>query len=338
MRLGTLFSIPFNIIQILNSGFLIIFSVKHLNRTQKLDIRPLSLQRVFYPSLVFLRGDKLGLSVRLQHSVTTIGRGSDAIIQLDGDDEASRLHAQVRVTDMGGMQQFWLSDLGSTNGTSLNGLPLEKQKEVPLRDGDKFCIGRHVLKFSMLDDLDEEYHRRVHELIMHDDLTGLLTRKSFGIELERELARSMRHNHQFCVLMLDIDFFKKVNDTFGHLVGSQVLCEVSMVIRSTLRDSDIAGRYGGEEYIALLPETIKVRGVEAAERIRQAMEQQPFTASVHDSSLKNHITISIGVASYPFDGTTPTNLIDHADLALYHAKQQGRNRVCGYVPEMTHIP
>ncbi|MBX7218747.1 MAG: GGDEF domain-containing protein [Blastocatellia bacterium] len=311
----------------------------YLSRTQKLNLPHLASQRVLCPSIVFLRGDKLGLAVRLAQEITAIGRGTDATLRLDGDDEASRLHAQVRIAEgPGNTRQFWLMDLGSTNGTILNGVLLEKYKETLLQDGDKFSVGRHILKFAMLDDLDEEYHQRVHELIMHDDLTGLLTRKSFGIELERELARSMRHNHQFCILMMDIDFFKKVNDTFGHLVGSQVLAEVSLVIKGTLRDSDIAGRYGGEEYIALLPETNKIRGVEAAERIRQAIDRQPFTASVHDANAKNHITISIGVASYPYDGTTATDLIDNADLALYHAKQQGRNKVIGYNPNITHIP
>lgn len=313
--------------------------MKYLTRTQKLDIRQIGLHRALFPCVVFLRGDKLGLAMRLEKTMTVIGRGSDVAIQLDGDDEASRSHAQIRsIEDPSGQRQFWLMDLGSTNGTILNGVLLERHKEVLLNDGDKFSIGRHILKFAMLDDLDEEYHRRIHELIMHDDLTGLLTRKSFCIELDRELARSMRHNHEFCVLMLDIDFFKKVNDSYGHLVGSQVLAEVSLVIRQTLRDSDVAGRYGGEEYIALLPETNKIRGLEAAERIRQLIERQPFTGSVHDSSVKSHITISIGVASYPADGSTPTMLIDNADIALYHAKQTGRNRICGYSSNLVHTP
>ena len=106
------------------------------------------------------------------------------------------------------------------------------------------------------------------------------------------------------------------------------------MIQETLRDSDIAARYGGEEYIALLPETNKERGVEAGERIRQAVQAAAFTASVHDSSLKTHITISIGVANFPNDANTTTHLIDHADIALYHAKQTGRNRVCGFTATM----
>jgi diguanylate cyclase (GGDEF)-like protein len=308
--------------------------VKSLNRTQKLDAVPISAPRTTNASLVFMRGDKLGCAVRLEDQSTLIGRGSEATLRLEGDDEASRVHAQIQMTELrSGQQQYWLSDLGSTNGTLLNGVPLANGKDVLLRDGDKFSIGRHVFKFSLLDHIDEEFHRRVNELIMYDDLTGLFTRKSFGMELDRELARSARHGHSFAVLMMDIDFFKRVNDTYGHLVGSQALCEVASVIRQTMRDSDIAGRYGGEEYIGLLPETNQQKAFEAAERIRCAVEAFPFTASIHDPTAKLHITISIGVACYPQDGVTPLDLIDHADFALYRAKESGRNQSRLYSPE-----
>jgi diguanylate cyclase (GGDEF)-like protein len=275
-----------------------------------------------------MRGDYLGSSFRLERAVTRIGRGADAELRLENDDEASRLHAKIeRYETPTGHFQYWLTDLCSTNGTQLNGIPLVPGQPVLLQDGDKFSIGRHILKFTFLDDIDEEFHRRITELITHDDLTGLLSRKSFILEMKREMARSNRYGHPFGLLMMDIDHFKQVNDTYGHLVGSQVLREVAAVIRETLRDSDIAGRYGGEEYIALLPETDRNRAQEAAERIRQAIERTPFTASLSNPHYKLRLTISIGVASYPEDATDINTLIEHADQAMYTAKRRGRNLV-----------
>ncbi len=313
------------------SGWNYSAKVNSLNLTQKLSVSPVGTPRTTFASLVFMRGDKLGYSIRLDQQTTFIGRGSDAQLRLEGDDEASRMHAKIQMIESPtGQLQYWLTDLGSTNGTLLNGLPLVFEKEVLLQEGDKFSIGRHIFKFSQLDQIDEEFHRRITELIMHDDLTGLLTRKSFGIELDREMARSTRYGHPFSVLMMDIDFFKRVNDTYGHLVGSQALCEVANVLRQTLRDSDVAGRYGGEEFIALLPETDHQRAHEAAERIRFAIEKFPFTASVHDPSLKMHISISIGISNFPSDSTDQTMLVEKADTAMYRAKQAGRNSVRMY--------
>ena len=302
--------------------------VNSLNQTQKLQANPLARPRQARPALVHMRGDYLGSSFRIEHAITRIGRGSDAELRLENDDEASRLHARIeRLETPTGHFQYWLTDLRSTNGTQLNGIPLVPGEAVLLHDGDKFSIGRHILKFTFLDDIDEEFHRRITELITHDDLTGLLNRKSFILEMQREMARSNRYGHPFGLLMMDIDHFKRVNDTYGHLVGSQVLREVATVIRETLRDSDIAGRYGGEEYIALLPETDRLRAHEAAERIRQAIERTSFTASITASHHKLSLTISIGVASYPGDAAQINDLIQRADEAMYEAKRRGRNLV-----------
>ncbi len=302
--------------------------VNSLSQTQKLQANPLARPRQAWPALVHMRGDYLGSSMRIERKVLRIGRGSDAELRLENDDEASRLHAKVerRETPTGHLQ-YWLTDLRSTNGTQLNGIPLVPGEPALLHDGDKFSIGRHILKFTFLDDIDEEFHRRITDLITHDDLTGLLTRKSFILEMEREMARSTRYGHSFGLLMMDIDYFKRVNDTYGHLVGSQALREVATVIRQTLRDSDIAGRYGGEEYIALLPETDRVRAHEAAERIRLAIESFPFTASLHDPQAKLRLTISIGISSYPSSATRVNDLIERADEAMYEAKRRGRNLV-----------
>lgn len=304
------------------------------NKTQQLRISGIFVPKKHHAALIFLCGDKLGTVVRIDRAKLVIGRDSDVVDLALDDDVSSRVHAQVfSITTDNGDKQYWLSDLGSTNGTLLNGFTVPQQESRLLQDGDKIKIGRQLFKFAMLDELEVEYQKRVHELIVHDDLTGLLTRKSFSLELEREIVRSQRHRHEFCILMMDIDFFKKVNDTYGHLIGSEVLRHTAKVIQQTLRDSDVLARYGGEEFIAILPETPKDKGAEAAERVREAMEKYDFPASIHDPDSHLHITISIGVADFPNDSSLANNLIEAADFALYEAKQTGRNRVCLHKPK-----
>lgn len=304
------------------------------NKTQQLRISGIFVPKKHHAALIFLCGDKLGTVVRIDRAKLVIGRDSDVVDLALDDDVSSRVHAQVfSITTDNGDKQYWLSDLGSTNGTLLNGFTVPQQESRLLQDGDKIKIGRQLFKFAMLDELEVEYQKRVHELIVHDDLTGLLTRKSFSLELEREIVRSQRHRHEFCILMMDIDFFKKVNDTYGHLIGSEVLRHTAKVIQQTLRDSDVLARYGGEEFIAILPETPKDKGAEAAERVREAMEKYDFPASIHDPDTHLHITISIGVADFPNDSSLANNLIEAADFALYEAKQTGRNRVCLHKPK-----
>lgn len=300
-------------------------------KTQQLRISGIFVPSNRYAALIFLCGDKLGTITRINRTKLLIGRDSEVVDLALDDDVASRVHAQIfMVVSDAGEKQYWLSDLGSTNGTLINGSVLPHQETHPLKDGDKIKIGRQLFKFALLDELEVEYQERIHELIVHDDLTGLLTRKSFALELERELVRSQRHRHEFCVLMMDLDFFKKVNDTYGHLIGSEVLRLTAKVIQQTLRDSDVVARYGGEEFIALLPETPRDKGIEAAERVREALEKYPFPASIHEGESVMHITISIGVSEFPSDSSTPTTLIEGADMALYEAKQTGRNKVCEY--------
>jgi two-component system, cell cycle response regulator len=306
------------------------------NKTLRLRISGTFIPKKRYAALIFLCGDKLGTAIRIDRSKTLLGRDSDVVDLALDDDVASRVHAQISLVNSdNGDSQYYLSDLGSTNGTLLNGVLLPDQEPRSIRDGDKIKIGRQLFKFALLDELEIEYQERVHELIVHDDLTGLLTRKSFSLELEREVGRSQRHNHEFCVLMMDLDFFKKVNDSYGHLIGSEALRHTAEVIRDTLRDSDVVARYGGEEFIALLPETPKHKGIEAADRVREAMEAYQFPASLHEKSTKMKITISIGVAEFPSDSMSPTSLIEAADIALYEAKQTGRNRVCIYKKKLS---
>ena len=197
--------------------------------------------------------------------------------------------------------------------------------------GDKITIGENILRFEMLDEIDREYQRQIHRLLSHDDLTGLLSSRSFFSELRREAAKSRESKKPFCVLMMDIDHFKDVNDTYGHLTGSKTLEEIGECIMGNLRSGDAAARFGGEEFAAFLLDAELSQGMVAAERIRTEIENFEFSVIRKGKpSAKHKITISLGVSSFPNDSNDPIELVEMADSALYRAKREGRNLVCTY--------
>jgi two-component system, cell cycle response regulator len=288
------------------------------------------------PALVFLRGELLAVQIPLEREQVTLGRALDADIRVN-DSRASRLHSRISCErNEAGETRYRLSDLESTNGTLLNGKRIES---AFLEDGDKFEIGEQLIRFEMLDEIDREFQQQIHRLLVHDELTGLLTGKSFFSELRREAARAEAEDMPFCVLMMDIDYFKEVNDTYGHLVGSETLEDVGAVIRKSLRAGDVGARFGGEEFAAFLLDADYSQGLIAAERVRVGIEKHGFPAVRREGGAEpirtHHITISIGVASYPEDGRDPIQLVEMADSALYRAKRSGRNQVCAYRPPAT---
>lgn len=302
----------------------------------KLEMRtPVSLRR---PSLIVLSGELFAVPIPLERDSVTLGRALEADIRIN-DARASRVHARITteydaVTDE---TRYRITDLDSTNGTLVNGHPVT---EVFLHDGDKLLIGDHLMRFALIDEIDQAYQQQIRRLIVHDDLTGLLTSKSFFSELRREAAHAESEGRPFCVLMMDIDHFKTVNDTYGHMTGSQTLEEVGTCITRALRTGDAAARFGGEEFAAFLLDADIAQGIVAAERIRESIEKYPFTVTRPGSSdgpRTHHITISIGVAVFPDDSRDPIELIELADSALYRAKRDGRNRLCAYRQTLDEI-
>jgi len=185
------------------------------------------------PALVFLRGELLAVPIPLERDEVVLGRAVEADVRVN-DFRASRLHARIsaeRDPETGAVR-YQISDLDSTNGTLLNGQPISR---AFLSEGDKVTIGDHLFRFEMLDEIDREFQQHIHRLLAHDELTGLLTSKSFFSELRREAARAEEDSRPFCVLMMDIDHFKLVNDSYGHLVGSQTLEETGAVLKRALR-------------------------------------------------------------------------------------------------------
>ena len=292
-------------------------------------------QRERRPALVSLRGELMAVPIPLERDEVIVGRALEADVRLN-DNRTSRLHARITTEHRGEMHEtcYRITDLGSTNGTMVNG---ELITEAILSDGDKIEIGDHLFRFDMLDEIDREFQHQIHRLLAHDELTGLLTSKSFFSELRRESARAEGEARPFCVLMMDLDHFKAVNDTYGHLVGSKTLEETGRVIKEALRAGDVAARFGGEEFAAFLLDATYGQGLVAAERVRIALEEHEFSASRIDSpgsDATHRITISIGVAAFPDDATDPIQLVELADSALYRAKRSGRNRICAYRPSI----
>ncbi len=161
------------------------------------------------------------------------------------------------------------------------------------------------------------------EMAVNDSLTGLHVRRYFMVRLQEEVSRTERYEKTLSVVMADLDYFKAVNDTFGHTSGDQVLKAVGEFLHESVRDVDCVGRYGGEEFVMLLPETDKASAKRLSERLRKGI------AAMELDNLP-HITISMGIATFPEDGRNVDELLRKADAALYAAKKKGRNRVVGY--------
>ena len=286
-------------------------------------------KRDLRPSLVFLNGDLLAVPIPLERATVILGRALGADVRIN-DTKVSRQHAQIETgqEDAEGNPTYVLTDLTSSNGTYVNGNAVEKET---LQNGDKITIGKHILRFELLDEIDREYQLQIRRLLAHDDLTGLLSSRSFFSELRRESARARQEGRKFCVLMMDVDFFKLVNDTYGHLTGSKTLEEIGLCITETLRNGDVAARFGGEEFAAFLLDAELAQAHVAAERIRAWIQEYDFSVIRKGKPAdKHHITISIGISSFPEDSTDPIELVEMADSALYRAKSLGRNMVCAY--------
>ena len=291
--------------------------------------KPALKKRDLRPALVFLSGELIAVPIPLEREEVILGRALEADVRVN-DNKVSRRHAKINTVrnEESKQNEYILTDFGSRNGTAINGIKVDQEA---LQNGDKITIGEHILRFDLLDEIDREYQRQIHRLISHDDLTGLLSSRSFFSELRRESARAKSEDRQFCVMMMDVDHFKNVNDTYGHLTGSKTLEEIGGCIIGIMRSGDAAARFGGEEFAAFLLDAEISQAMVAAERIRAVIEAEKFSVIRQGKpSDKHHVTISIGISSFPDDSTDPIELVEMADSALYRAKREGRNRVCAY--------
>lgn len=296
----------------------------------------------------------LGSHLQLDTGATyVVGRGTECDIQLP-DISVSRRHAQLFAQD----GKFLVEDLGSTNGTYVNGESVSRRN---LSAGDRIRVGRLHLEFQIreddtasetlapsdtvvlegeiaslirevnepevakriagLQDFLSRSKRRLTDLAFHDHLTGLYNRRSFDSRLRDEVERIRRYGRCFTLIIADIDHFKRCNDTYGHQKGDEVLRGVSRIIRSSIRRSDFAARYGGEEIAVVLPETPVDRGSRVGEKMRAAVEEQS------EAYTGIGVTVSIGGSWCEKERCEGSELVSAADAALYEAKEGGRNRV-----------
>ncbi|MDM5147927.1 GGDEF domain-containing protein [Candidatus Persebacteraceae bacterium Df01] len=211
-----------------------------------------------------------------------------------------------------------ISYLTQTIETMWRGEKLEKR--VFYKDEIGFLARQF---YSMKDYMDENY-RDLEIMSFQDALTGLYNRRYFFQAAEQSLQTAKRNKQQICLLMTDLDYFKSVNDIHGHLVGDEVLRHVSSIIAGTVRESDICARFGGEEFIVLLQNTVASGAVTIAEKIRANIENSPYVSG----DLTLNLTISIGVSQIGNEKGGINMTLDNADKALYQAKNSGRNRVC----------
>jgi two-component system cell cycle response regulator len=266
------------------------------------------------PILVVIAGDDLGVKKPVEQSML-IGRdpGCDLVLR---DALISSRHALLE--DRG--DSWALLDLGSTNGTSVNG---QKGSEFVLARNDKIVFGRTVIRFEMQDSMEQAYDELVERLLNIDDLSGLYVRRKFDIDLKLAIEMARAHQRSLGLLAMDLDGIKKINDTHGHLFGAYVIGESGRVISRVMEGAGFATRFGGDEFIAALPSANLAEACAVAEEIRAAIAAHPFERE----GIPLRPGISIGVAAFPDSANDAETLFQRADEALYRAKREGKNRV-----------
>ena len=271
--------------------------------------------------LTVVGGPSTGRVHPLREQETVIGRGKEAHVRLD-DAGTSRAHARIVVTDDG---RYILEDLRSTNGTFLAGKRVDRAE---LQSGDRINIGPNVvISFAILDSTAVRLTHQLYESSVRDPLTRAHNRRYLVERLSSEIAYARRHKTRLGLILFDLDHFKRVNDTHGHLAGDEVLREIAALVSRLIRTEDVFARFGGEEFVVL------VRGIEQpnltrfAERIRVAVERLEISAE--NTVLKVTISVGVAVLSELGEGErTADGLLRLADERLYVAKSAGRNRTC----------
>jgi diguanylate cyclase (GGDEF)-like protein/PAS domain S-box-containing protein len=226
-----------------------------------------------------------------------------------------------------GLRSCWSEPIRSSRGKVLGTFAIyHAQPKSPQQvDIERIAFAANLAAIA----IENRYaHEELERRAYTDDLTGLANRRYFLEQAESELTRTLRYDRELSILMIDLDHFKLVNDTYGHKVGDLVLQRLSELCRATLRDVDIVGRIGGEEFAVLLPETGSEQAMEAAERLRAALAAAHVTLN---GGLPLRSTASFGVTTLREKDTNIDTLLNQADQALYRAKNEGRNRVCRYL-------
>ena len=288
--------------------------------TQKVEVKHISNLKKVNDCLVLIHteGPDLGKRFDLKGKLISIGRDPDNDIYID-EETVSRKHAKVE--KKGG--KTTIIDLESTNGTYLNDRRLEPFIEFSLNDGDRLKIGRTIFKYLSGNVIESLYYEEIHKMAIMDGLTGLYNKRYFLEAVDREVARARRYTRPLALIMIDIDHFKNINDTYGHLAGDHILKELGEILKSRVRREELVVRYGGEELVILLPETDREGAFKVAELMRQRVESHTFIFA----NKKIKVTISAGVSEVIECDYDYNEFVKLADERLYGAKKDGRNKV-----------
>jgi diguanylate cyclase (GGDEF)-like protein len=272
--------------------------------------------------LVRYVGQPMGEFIALPLAGLGLGRAPDNGLCLP-EPEVSRHHARLQVS--ADLQAVELRDLTSTNGVYVNGRRVAADP-VPFRlqDGDVLRVGAHAFKLKHMDALERRFHLDMAARTTLDPVTGVSNRATVLNQLEAHFELARRHHRALSVILVDLDWFKRVNDTHGHQAGDQALEAFGGLLLRRLRGSDPVGRLGGDEFLAVLPETSAVLALIAAEDLRKALAEQPLGC---EDGPPIQLTCSLGVAELKTGDSDSGALLARADAALYGAKAAGRNRV-----------
>ncbi len=266
-------------------------------------------------------GPQAGQCFALEPGRLTLGRTRAADLFLN-DDSVSRRHVEIIITCQG---MCYARDLGSTNGTRINNKPIGSTPHR-LMVGDEIRLSNSVtLKLRERDRKEEALQNSLYNLAIHDPLTNAYNKRYLADRIDTEVAVSWRRGRPLSLLIFDIDHFKRLNDTFGHAAGDEVLQKLARRVMEVLRDTDIFARFGGEEFVVLMQNTPLHDAEHIAERLRAAAEALRIPFQEHHLQ----VTISIGLSSTSEgDRITAMDLFSRADQRMYQAKGAGRNRIC----------
>ena len=266
--------------------------------------------------LIVLSEPRLGSRVLLSETPVDIGRGATGGLMLDAD-SVSRKHARVEWSGA----NHRIVDTGSTNGTFVNGSRIQAHE---LRDGDRVQIGKVLLKYIATGNIEAAYHEEFQRLMRFDPLTGACNKRTFEEAMRTAVTAARTKPKPLSLMVFDLDHFKRINDTHGHVAGDSVLCELASVAREAMPKELVFGRVGGEEFAALWEGSDRAAMCDVAESVRKATSSHPFSFEGKRLSL----TVSAGVAERPSGSEeAPEKLYERADTKLYEAKSAGRNCV-----------
>lgn len=274
--------------------------------------------------LVQYSGSQLGKRFPLENDAMSIGRSPQTDIWLD-EPSVSRRHANLTVQG----DRVTLEDLGSSNGTFVNDKKVDSPTE--LNDQDMLRLGTIVFKFFANENIDGIVHDKIYRMATIDAGTQIFNKKYLLDTIKSEFKFSKAYNIALSIIYYDLDFFKKVNDNYGHAAGDLILKESATLIKQTVRKNDVLCRFGGEEFIIILPNTDAKTAGDLAERIRLTMDNHIFQFEADHNGQKAVVshkqTISLGVSQIDSSMTSETELLDSADKKLYVSKSNGRNMV-----------